>query len=112
MNNQAVAEVTGAMPMLIPADPRLLSVDELIEACAGFLLTGGRPNVHPEPYGDEPTETHGAFDRDRDAITLPLIRDCVARGVAVPRHLPRLSGVQRRDRRHAPPRNPQICPAG
>ena len=66
--------------MVIPTDPRFVSVQELLEVCDGFLLTGGRPNVHPEEYGEEATEAHGAFDRARDAITLPLIRACVDRG--------------------------------
>ncbi|MGB3178529.1 MAG: gamma-glutamyl-gamma-aminobutyrate hydrolase family protein [Albidovulum sp.] len=76
----AVAEVSGCLPLLIPSDPRLVSVPELLEICDGFLLTGGRPNVHPEEYGEAPTEAHGAFDRCRDAITLPLVRACVERG--------------------------------
>ena len=80
MNSQAVAEVSGAMPLLIPADPRYVSVADLLESCDGFLLTGGRPNVHPEEYGEAATDAHGAFDRARDAITLPLIRACVERG--------------------------------
>lgn len=80
MNSDAVANVAGAMPLLVPADPRFLSVEELLRTCDGFLLTGGRPNVHPEEYGEEPTEAHGDFDRARDAITLPLVRYCVERG--------------------------------
>ncbi len=80
MNSRAVAEVAGCMPMLIPSDPHFVSVAELLDLCDGFLLTGGRPNVHAEEYGEEHTEAHGAHDRCRDAITLPLIRECVARG--------------------------------
>ncbi len=80
MNSEAVAEVAGGMPMLIPADPRFVSTTELLETCAGFLFTGGRPNVHPEEYGEDATEAHGAFDRARDAVALPLIRACVERG--------------------------------
>lgn len=76
----AVAEVAGCMPLLIPTDPRFVTVAELLDVCDGFLLTGGRPNVHPEEYGEEVTEAHGAFDRARDAITLPLVRACVERG--------------------------------
>ena len=45
MNSEAVAAVSGCMPLLIPADPRFVSVQELMETCDGFLLTGGRPNV-------------------------------------------------------------------
>jgi putative glutamine amidotransferase len=80
MNSEAVAQVARCMPLLIPADPRFVSVEELLEACDGFVLTGGRPNVHPEEYGEEWTEAHGAHDRARDSITLPLVRACVARG--------------------------------
>ena len=80
MNSAAVAQVAGCMPLLIPTDPRFVCVEELLEACHGFLLTGGRPNVHPSEYGEEETEAHGAFDRCRDAITLPLVRACVDRG--------------------------------
>ncbi|MBL3568550.1 gamma-glutamyl-gamma-aminobutyrate hydrolase family protein [Rhodovulum sp. BSW8] len=80
MNSEAVAEVVGAIPLLIPADPRFVSVPELLDCFDGFLFTGGRPNVHPEEYGEAETEAHGAFDRARDAIALPLIRALVERG--------------------------------
>ncbi len=80
MNTQAVAEVAGCVPLIIPADPRYVQVNELLETCDGFLLTGGRPNVHPEEYGEPETEAHGTFDRARDAVTLPLVRACVDRG--------------------------------
>jgi putative glutamine amidotransferase len=80
MNSVAVAEVAGCLPLIIPSDPRLVSVDDLLDLCDGFLLTGGRPNVHPSEYGEDETPAHGCFDRCRDAITLPLIRACVDRG--------------------------------
>jgi putative glutamine amidotransferase len=80
MNSEAVAKVAGGLPLLIPADPRFVSVPDLLEVCDGFLLTGGRPNVHPEEYGEAETPAHGAFDRGRDAIVLPLVRACVERG--------------------------------
>ena len=80
MNCQAVADVSGCMPLVIPADPRLVSVAELLETCDGFVLTGGRPNVHPSEYGEPETPAHGTFNRNRDSITLPLVRACVERG--------------------------------
>ncbi|MCY4152193.1 MAG: gamma-glutamyl-gamma-aminobutyrate hydrolase family protein [Aestuariivita sp.] len=79
-NSEAVASVTDCLPMLVPADPSVMPVDELIEICDGFLLTGGRPNIHPEEYGEVATKEYGEFDRARDALTLPLIRSCVERG--------------------------------
>ncbi|KAJ55713.1 glutamine amidotransferase [Actibacterium mucosum KCTC 23349] len=80
MNSAAVAEVSECLPLIIPADPRLVSVNELLEAFDGFVFTGARPNVHPEEYGEAATDAHGDFDRARDAITLPLIRMAVERG--------------------------------
>ena len=80
MNSTAVREVCGALPLIVPTNPDLVSVAELRQVCDGFVFTGGRANVHPEEYGEDATEAHGDFDRGRDAITLPLIRDCVAEG--------------------------------
>ena len=80
MTCQAVAEVSGGLPLMVPTDPAILCLYALAETCDGFVLTGGRPNVHPEEYGDTATEAHGAFDRDRDRVALDLIRGCVARG--------------------------------
>ena len=83
MNSQAIGQVADAIPLIVPADPRVVTVAELLDTCDGFVLPGGRPNVHPQEYGAEPTDAHGAFDRDRDAIALPLIRACVERGQPV-----------------------------
>jgi putative glutamine amidotransferase len=80
MNSDAVSEVSGCIPLIIPADPSYLQIEELLQVCDGFLLTGGRPNVHPEEYGEPETEAHGTFDRARDAVVLPLVRACVERG--------------------------------
>ncbi len=80
MNAAAISCVAGCMPLVVPSHPDFVTVRELLETCDGFLLTGGRPNVHPEEYGEEATEAHGDFDRARDAIALPLVRDCVQRG--------------------------------
>ena len=83
MNSQAIAQVSGCMPLLVPSDLSLVSVAELMECCDGFLLTGGRPNVHPEEYGEDETPAHGDFDRARDAVALELTRTCVAAGQPV-----------------------------
>ncbi|MEP5730157.1 MAG: gamma-glutamyl-gamma-aminobutyrate hydrolase family protein [Sulfitobacter sp.] len=80
MNCDAVSEVAGCVPLIVPADPKQTSVEELLEVCDGFLLTGGRPNVHPEEYGEVETAAHGEFDRERDRVVLPLVRACVERG--------------------------------
>ena len=83
MNMTAVREVCNALPVIIPADPEMVGVDDLMCACDGFIFPGGRPNVHPEEYGEEETEAHGTFDRNRDRVALPLIRACVDAGLPI-----------------------------
>ena len=80
MNCAVVSEVMNCIPIIVPTNPKYSSLTELMAICDGFLFTGAQPNVHPEEYGHEPTEAHGKFDRDRDQVALPLIRNCVDRG--------------------------------
>ena len=80
MNTDAVAQVCDAIPMVVPADPKLIDIHELVELCDGFVFTGGRPNVHPKEYGEELTPAHGDMDERRDGLALPLIRLLVERG--------------------------------
>lgn len=79
-SSQAVAHVAQCTPLIVPTDPDLVSVADLLDSCDGFLFTGGRPNVHPEEYGEAATPAHGEFDRGRDRICLELIRELVTRG--------------------------------
>jgi len=83
MNLEAVSTVSGAVPIIIPALPTIGTIEEIVSICDGFVFTGGRPNVHPKHYGEEVTEAHGQFDLDRDALTLPLIRECVAKSTPI-----------------------------
>ncbi|MAB01572.1 MAG: gamma-glutamyl-gamma-aminobutyrate hydrolase [Rhodobacteraceae bacterium] len=80
MNCVVVSEVMNCIPMILPANPNYSKLTELMDICDGFLFTGAQPNVHPEEYGHKPTEAHGKFDRDRDQVSLPLIRQCVKHG--------------------------------
>jgi putative glutamine amidotransferase len=80
INAEAVRHAADGTPIIIPPDPALVSIEELMAICDGFLFTGARPNVHPEEYGEVETPAHGEFDRPRDAVALPLIRACVAVG--------------------------------
>lgn len=80
MLSEAVSAVCQAVPLIVPPVPAYFDLADLMDSCDGFLFTGGRPNVHPEEYGEPATEAHGDFDRDRDGVALPLIRALVARG--------------------------------
>ena len=82
-------------------------VEELLDLCDGFLLTGGPPERSPQEYGEEETPAHGSFDRGRDAITLPLIRACVERGQPFLGICRGFQEVNVALGRHASPRNPR-----
>jgi len=57
-NLRAVAEVTGALPLIFPGLPEVTEIDALLGAVDGILLTGGRANVHPMHFGIEPDPRH------------------------------------------------------
>ena len=78
---RAVADVSDAVPIVIPSMFDVHDVAELLSFCHGILLTGGRPNVHPSRYGHDETEKHGPFDDARDEVALSLTEACVEKGV-------------------------------
>ena len=82
INTAAVAQVSGCLPLIVPTGD-YVDVGDLLQSCDGFLFTGGRPNVHPSEYGHEETPAHGDFDRDRDALSLAILRACVHSGQPV-----------------------------
>jgi len=49
----------------------------------GLLLTGSLSNVEPHHYGGSPSLPGTLHDPERDATTLPLIRQAVRAGVPV-----------------------------
>lgn len=79
----AVARMTGATPLVIPALPETQDIGHLLEILDGVVLTGGRANVHPEEYGHEETEAHGPFDRPRDRMAFDLVEASVAEGLPI-----------------------------
>ncbi len=80
MNSAAVRDVCDALPLVVPSDPDMVDIADLVVACDGFIFTGGRPNVHPKHYGEELTPAYGDMDEARDGLALPLIRALVDRG--------------------------------
>jgi len=80
-NLQAVAGVLDALPLIFAGNPQITDISDLLEVVDGILLTGARANVHPSRFGAEPDPRHEPYDEARDAVALPLVEACVARGV-------------------------------
>ncbi len=80
-NLRAVADVTGALPLIFAGSPELTDIGALLDTVDGILLTGGRANVHPRRFGTDADPRYEPYDEARDALALPLIEVCVARGV-------------------------------
>jgi putative glutamine amidotransferase len=77
----AVGQVAGCLPLLIPGLPESVDIGDLLATLDGIVLTGARANVHPRHYGEALTEAHGLMDEGRDAVILPLVRAAIERGV-------------------------------
>ena len=80
-NLRAVADVAGALPLMFAGTPDITDIGALLDAVDGVLLTGSRANVHPTRFNTDPHPAHEPYDEARDAVALPLIEACVARGV-------------------------------
>lgn len=74
---RAIMLATDAVPLVIPAFGELYDLPELVHRLDGVLLTGSPSNVHPTHYHTAPTPEAEPYDRERDATTLPLIREAL-----------------------------------
>src|SRR5216684_415840 len=79
----AVIDATGCLPVLIPAIGSKVDVCALLGRLDGLLLTGSPSNVHPSHYGAAPSHPAILHDPERDATTLPLIREAVRRDLPI-----------------------------
>lgn len=82
----AVDGGAGCQPVLLPVPREPLAeaelrLEEIFALCDGIFLTGSHSNVHPEHYGGTPPRDGVLIDRQRDALTLTLIRECITRAV-------------------------------
>src|ERR1700709_333990 len=82
-NLRAVADVTGALPLMFAGTPEITDIDALLDTVDGVLLTGARANVHPTRFRTEPHERHEPYDEHRDDVALALSEACVARGIPI-----------------------------
>ena len=79
----AIIEATGCLPLSIPAIGSRIDIAALLDRLDGLLLTGSPSNVHPSEYGHEPLDDEILHDPERDATTLPLIREAVRRDLPI-----------------------------
>src|SRR2546430_14657544 len=79
----ALIAAAGCLPILIPAVGSKVDVCGLLDRLDGLLLTGSPSNVHPSKYGGEPSHPETLHDPERDATTLPLIREAVRRDLPI-----------------------------
>ncbi|MEO8667478.1 MAG: gamma-glutamyl-gamma-aminobutyrate hydrolase family protein, partial [Bauldia sp.] len=78
---KAVVVGLAGIPLVLPALDGVADFDELLDRVDGVLLSGSRSNVHPSSYGEAPNEKAEPYDTARDAVTLPLIRAAIGKGV-------------------------------
>ncbi|MEK8052259.1 gamma-glutamyl-gamma-aminobutyrate hydrolase family protein [Ideonella sp. DXS22W] len=72
--------LAGCTPLIVPtALPE--EIGPLLDLADGVLLTGSKSNVHPRHFDEAVHDPSLPLDPDRDAWTLPLIREAVARGM-------------------------------
>lgn len=77
----AVFGGSGVLPIMIP--PLGEAQVELLDRLDGLLIPGSPSNVHPDHYAGGPSLTPDRHDLDRDATTLRLIPEAIARGLPV-----------------------------
>jgi putative glutamine amidotransferase len=78
---QALVDGADGLPFIIPALGDPLDVDEIIASVDGLLLTGSPSNVEPYHYEGQPSEPGTLHDPHRDALTLPLAKRALEKGV-------------------------------
>jgi putative glutamine amidotransferase len=80
-NLRAVADVSGALPLMFAGSPDITDIGALLDAVDGVVLTGARANVHPTRFRAEPHAGHEPYDLHRDDVALALSEACVERGI-------------------------------
>ena len=78
---RAVMLASEAIPVIIPSFGELYDMPALVRRFDALLLTGSPSNVHPERYGEAPSEAAEPYDPARDETTFPMIDEALAQGV-------------------------------
>jgi len=74
---RAVVEIVGGIPLMLPAIGKDFSFKEIAASIDAILLTGSPSHVAPACYGAEQIFDNKELDLQRDATTLPLIREAI-----------------------------------
>ena len=69
--------------LFIPAMGKELDIDVLLDTADGVFLSGSPSNVNAELYGETISQPHLPQDVFRDEVTIPLIRQALARGIPI-----------------------------
>ncbi|MBC7941139.1 MAG: gamma-glutamyl-gamma-aminobutyrate hydrolase family protein [Chitinophagaceae bacterium] len=72
--------LAGALPLIAPP-VAAADIEGLLAAADGVLLTGSPSNVHPGQFGEDVHNPALPLDIERDAWTLPLVRQALAMGM-------------------------------
>lgn len=73
----------GCLPILLPALGERQNLDQILSLVQGLLFCGSVSMVDPRHYAGPDLPPEQFTDTHRDATTLPLMREAVARGVPV-----------------------------
>lgn len=79
---RALTDIAQVQPVLLPQHGHE-PISDLVRRLDGVLLPGSPSNVHPGLYGGRPPGRGMQLDQGRDALTLPLIRASLSRGIPV-----------------------------
>lgn len=80
---EAVRRYVGAFPLMIPVLNDPLSSEQIFSLVDGLMFTGSVSNVAPHHYGGDVPREGVLQDHQRDATTLPLIREAIERQVPI-----------------------------
>lgn len=78
---RAITAGIGGIPLIVPSFADAIDIDALLGRVDGILLTGSRSNIHPNRYDTAAGPKSEPYDNARDALSLPLIKAALQRGV-------------------------------
>lgn len=77
---RAVKANAHAQPVIFPLSD-VEDIASLLQVVDGVMLTGSASNIHPSHFGEAVANAALPLDTHRDALTLALVKACLAAGV-------------------------------